>query len=90
MSFIPMTGKVLLRPREDAARTEGGIIIPESARGKKNGFARVVEVGAGVEDIAKGDLVFADIYAGQEIRVEGEDLRIVSQDEVLAIAFGKE
>lgn len=90
MNFVPLAGKVLLKPEEDPLRTKSGLFIPDIARDKKNGFARVVAVGDGVEAVVKGDRILAETYAGREVRVEGQDLLIVDEQEILAVLFGQE
>ncbi len=93
MAVKPLADKILVKRLEAEEVTKGGIVLPDSAKEKpKEG--RIVEVGPGkmMEDgkrsemqVKKGDRVLFTSYAGTEIKVDGEDFLIMSQDDVLAI-----
>jgi len=89
----PLGDKVLLKRLEASDRTAGGIVLPDSAKEKpKRG--RIVSTGEGrlLEDgqrkalqVKKGDEVLFSSYAGTEIKVQGEELLIMEESEILAI-----
>ena len=93
MAVKPLADKILVKRLEAQEVTKGGIVLPDSAKEKpKEG--RVVEVGPGkvLDDgsrgsmqIKKGDRILFTSYAGTEIKVDGEEYLIMSQDDVLAV-----
>ena len=93
MAVKPLGDKILVKRLEAQEVTKGGIVLPDSAKEKpKEG--RVVEVGPGkVTDdgsrsamqIKKGDRILFTSYAGTEIKVDGEEYLIMSEDDVLAV-----
>ncbi|MCC8165627.1 MAG: co-chaperone GroES [Planctomycetes bacterium] len=93
MAVKPLADKILVKRLEAQEVTKGGIVLPDSAKEKpKEG--RVVEVGPGrINDsgersqmqISKGDRILFTSYAGTEIKVDGEEFLIMSEDDVLAI-----
>ncbi|MDR1744791.1 MAG: co-chaperone GroES [Planctomycetota bacterium] len=93
MAVKPLADKILVKRLEAEEVTKGGIVLPDSAKEKpKEG--RVVEVGPGkvMEDgnrstmqIKKGDRILFTSYAGTEIKIDGEEYLIMSEDDVLAI-----
>ena len=93
MKIRPLGDRILVK-REDAAETvSGGIIIPDSAKEKPQ-EGKVVAVGKGrIDDsgkhiameIKKGDRILMGKYAGTEVKVDGAELIIMREDDVLAI-----
>ncbi|MCD8351745.1 MAG: co-chaperone GroES [Planctomycetaceae bacterium] len=93
MAVKPLADKILVKRLEAEEVTKGGIVLPDSAKEKpKEG--RVVEVGPGkvMEDgkrsqmqVKVGDRILFTSYAGTEIKVDGEEFLIMSQDDILAI-----
>ncbi|MCD7895549.1 MAG: co-chaperone GroES [Planctomycetaceae bacterium] len=93
MAVKPLADKILVKRLEAQEVTKGGIVLPDSAKEKpKEG--RVVEVGPGrINDsgersqmqISKGDRILFTSYAGTEIKIDGEEFLIMSEDDVLAI-----
>ncbi len=93
MAITPLYDRVLLK-RVDAAETvRGGIIIPDTAK-EKPMEAEVVAVGEGkfAEDgkripmsVKAGNKVFIGKYSGTEVKLDGVDMVIVREDEILAI-----
>ena len=84
---------LLAKRVEPAEEVRGGIIIPDSAKDKPQ-EAEVIAVGPGKMDdsgnrlpvdVKTGDRVLIGKYAGNEIKVEGEDLVILREDDVLAV-----
>ncbi len=93
MAVKPLADKILVKRLEAQEITKGGIVLPDSAKEKpKEG--RVIEVGPGkvmddgkrsVMQLKKNDHVLFTSYAGTEIKVDGEDYLIMSEDDVLAV-----
>lgn len=93
MNFTPLNDRVLVQRTDSETTSAGGIIIPDSAK-EKPMQARVVAVGAGklLKDgsrrtpaIATGDIVLFGKYAGDEIKLDGEEHLILREDEILAV-----
>ena len=89
----PLSDRVVIKMLESEETTKSGIILSGNAKEKPQ-FAEVIEVGPGKEIegklskmlVKKGDKVVVNKYAGTEIKYEGQDLIIVKQDDILAIA----
>jgi chaperonin GroES len=87
---------VLLKRLDEGEQRIGGIIIPESAKEKPQqatvvavGNGRITEDGTVIPlDVKPGDLVLIGKYAGNEIKLDGEDLVIVREDEILGVLEG--
>jgi chaperonin GroES len=93
MNVRPLNDRVLVKRLEEEAKTAGGIYIPESAKEKPN-RGKVVAVGSGRADddgnrkpldVKKDDEVLFGKYAGTEIKIEGEDLIIMREEDILAV-----
>jgi len=94
--LTPLHDRILIRRVEEAETTRGGIIIPDSAKDKPQ-EGEVVAVGKGkVNDegkvfplaVKEGDRILFGKYAGTEIKIDGEDLVIMREEEVLGILTG--
>ncbi len=89
----PLSDRVVIKMIESEETTKSGIILSGNAQEKPQ-IAEVIEVGPGKEIegklskmlVKKGDRVVVNKYAGTEIKYEGQDLIIVKQDDILAIA----
>jgi len=92
MSLKPLRDRVLLQPLLAEERTKSGIILPDSAKEKPQ-EAKVVAVGPGkivdgqlVEPTVKvGDVVIYSKYAGDEVKIDGEEYTLIEEDKILAI-----
>jgi len=93
MKLRPLNDRVVVRRTEEEQKTAGGIIIPDTAK-EKPIQGEVVAVGNGKVmedgsrrplDVKAGDKVLFGKYAGTEIKVEGEELLIMREDDILAI-----
>ena len=89
----PLEDRILVRPEEGEETTVSGIVIPDTAKEKPQ-EGTVLAVGAGKRsdsgelipvDVKEGDRVIYSKYGGTEIKIEGEDLLILSARDVLAI-----
>ena len=89
----PLGDKIIVKRLEAETKTKSGIVLPDSAKEKpKRG--KIIAVGDGKRldsgerapfSVKKGDEVLFTSYAGTEIKVDGEELLIMSEDDVLAI-----
>ena len=92
MKVKPLLDRVVIKAAEAEETTKSGIVLPGAAQEKPQ-FAIVVEVGPGgmVEgtevtmQVKPGDKVIVSKYAGTEVKLSGEDLTIVRQNDILAI-----
>ncbi len=93
MKVRPLHDRLLVRRIEEKETAKGGIIIPDSAKEKPMqgqvlavGNGRVLEDGTKLAlDVKEGDRVLFGKYSGTEIKIDGEEVLIVREDEVLAI-----
>ncbi len=93
MKLRPLNDRVVVKRTEEEEKTAGGIIIPDTAK-EKPVQGEVVAVGNGKVledgtrrplDVKAGDKVLFGKYAGTDIKVEGEELLIMREDDILAI-----
>ena len=93
MHFRPLHDRVLVRRVEAEEKTAGGIIIPDTAKEKPQ-EGEVVAVGAGARDkdgqlvefgVKAGDRVLFGKWSGSEVRVDGEDLLIMKESDILGV-----
>ena len=93
MAFTPLHDRVLVRRVESDEKTAGGLIIPESAK-EKPAEGQVVSVGAGLRDddgdrialdVTAGDKVLFGKWSGTEITVDGEELLIMKESDIMGI-----
>ena len=96
MSFRPLQDRVLIRRVEQEEKTAGGIIIPDTAK-EKPMEGEVVAVGPGARsedgkvhplDVKAGDRVLFGKWSGTEIKIEGEDLLIMKESDIMGIVEG--
>ncbi len=84
----PLGTRVIVEPLVAEEKTQGGIIIPDSAKEKPQS-GKVVAVGPGSKDepmeVKVGDVVLYGKYSGTEIRYENNDYLIMSQSDILAV-----
>ncbi|MEV4608862.1 co-chaperone GroES [Neorhizobium sp. LMR1-1-1.1] len=93
MSFRPLHDRILVRRVESQDKTKGGIIIPDTAK-EKPSEGEVVAVGPGARneagqiqalDVKAGDRILFGKWSGTEIKINGEDLLIMKESDVLGI-----
>ena len=93
MSFTPLHDRVLVRRLEGDEKTAGGLIIPDSAK-EKPAEGEVISVGSGARDenggrapmdVKAGDKVLFGKWSGTEIKIDGEDLLIMKESDILGI-----
>lgn len=92
-NITPLHDRVIVRRIEEGEQVRGGIIIPDSAKEKPQ-EGEVVAVGLGKYkedgtrqslDVKQGDRVLFGKYSGSEIKLDGEELLIMREDEILGI-----
>ena len=93
MLFTPLHDRVLVRRIEGDEKTAGGLIIPDTAKEKPQ-EGEVVSVGAGAKDeagariamdVKAGDKILFGKWSGTEIKIDGEDLLIMKESDILGI-----
>jgi len=93
MSFRPLHDRVLVRRVEAEEKTAGGIIIPDTAKEKPQ-EGEVVAAGTGVKsddgkitplDVKAGDRILFGKWSGTEVKINGEDLLIMKESDILGI-----
>ena len=93
MAFRPLHDRVLVRRVEAEAKTAGGIIIPDSAQEKPQ-EGEVVSVGTGTRaddgsitalEVKAGDKILFGKWSGTEVKLNGEDLLIMKESDILGI-----
>lgn len=93
MNFKPLHDRVLVRRVESDTRTKGGIIIPDTAKEKPQ-EGEVIAVGAGARDeagklialdVKPGDRVLFGKWSGTEVKIDGEDLLIMKESDILGV-----
>ena len=93
MKFRPLHDRVLVRRVESDTKTAGGIIIPDTAKEKPQ-EGEVIAVGSGVRkedgsvvalDVKAGDKVLFGKWSGTEVKVDGEELLIMKEGDILGV-----
>jgi chaperonin GroES len=93
----PLHDRVIVKREEEERKTPGGIVIPDSA-GEKPSKGRVLAVGNGkiLEDgkvrpldVKVGDKVLFGKYSGTEVKVDGDDVLVMREEDLLAVIDGK-
>ena len=93
MAFRPLGDRVLVKRVEEESKTKGGIIIPDTAKEKPQ-EGEVVSVGPGARDdsgkvnaleLKAGDRILFGKWSGTEVKIDGEDLIIMKESDVLAV-----
>jgi chaperonin GroES len=96
MNFRPLHDRLVVRRLDEGEQRSGGIIIPDTAKEKPQ-RGRVIAAGIGKAndhgkrvplDVKAGDLILFGKYTSQEVKIDGENLLIMREDEVLAVIEG--
>ncbi len=97
MKFRPLHDRVVVRRVESEEKTAGGIIIPDTAKEKPQ-EGQIIAVGPGGRDesgklipldVKVGDRILFGKWSGTEIKIDGEDLLIMKESDVMGIVEGK-
>jgi chaperonin GroES len=93
MKFRPLHDRVVVRRVESEAKTAGGIIIPDTAKEKPQ-EGEIIAVGPGARDesgklvpldVKAGDRILFGKWSGTEVKIDGEDLLIMKESDVMGI-----
>ena len=96
MQFRPLHDRVVVRRIEEDERTPGGIIIPDTAKEKPQ-QGEVIAVGPGARDekgavqpldVKAGDRVLFGRWSGSEVKLDGEELLIMKESDILGVLEG--
>ncbi len=93
MNFRPLHDRVLIKPLDDNEKTAGGIIIPDTAKEKPQ-QGEVLAIGPGARDeqgnivpmdVKVGDTVLFGKWSGNEVTIDGEELSIMKESDIMGI-----
>lgn len=96
MKLRPLQDRILVQRVEEETKTKGGIIIPDTAK-EKPAEGKVVAVGNGklgddgkrvALEVKKGDRILFGKYSGTEVKVEGEELLVMREEDIMAVIEG--
>ena len=97
MNLTPLHDRVIVRPAAPEEKSKGGIIIPDTAK-EKPAQGEVVATGTGTRDengkmiplaVNAGDLVLFSKWSGTEVTINGEELLVVKESDIMGILEGK-
>ena len=93
MKVVPLNDKILVERLEAEEKTTGGILLPDTAKEKPR-QGKVLSLGEGklldngkraAFQVKEGDRVLFSSYAGNEVNIDGEELLVMSEDDILAV-----
>jgi len=93
MAFRPLGDRVLVKRVDEESKTKGGIIIPDTAKEKPQ-EGEVIAVGPGARDedgkrvdldVKTGDRILFGKWSGTEVRIDGQDLLIMKESDILGV-----
>ncbi|MDR3450073.1 MAG: co-chaperone GroES [Alphaproteobacteria bacterium] len=96
MKFRPLHDRVVVRRLEGDTKTAGGIIIPDTAKEKPQ-EGEIIAVGAGARDesgkivpldVKSGDRILFGKWSGTEVKIDGEDLLIMKESDIMGVIEG--
>jgi chaperonin GroES len=93
MKVVPLNDKIVVKRLEAEEKTAGGIVLPDTAKEKPRqgkvlslGEGRLLESGKRAPfQVREGDRVLFSAYAGNEVTIDGEELLIMTEDDILAV-----
>jgi len=97
MKIKPLHDRVLVKRIEEEHKTKGGIIIPDTAKEKPQ-MGEIIAAGGGKKtedgkvipmDVKKGDKVLFSKYSGTEVKIDGEELLIMREEDILGVIQSK-
>lgn len=97
MSIRPLHDRVVVRRAEEERKSAGGIIIPDNAAGEKPDRGEIIAVGNGkitdsgdirALDVKVGNTILFGKYAGTAVKVDGEEVLIMREEDILAVIEG--
>ncbi len=96
MKFRPLHDRVVVKRLEETTKTAGGIIIPDTAKEKPQ-EGEIVAVGPGARDesgkvvpldVKAGDRILFGKWSGTEVKIDGQDLLIMKESDILGVVEG--
>ena len=93
MKFRPLHDRVVVKRVEEDTKTKGGIIIPDTAQ-EKPMQGKIISVGPGARDesgklvpldVKKGDIVLFGKWSGTEVKIDGEELLIMKESDIMGV-----
>ncbi len=96
MKFRPLHDRVVVKRLEEDTKTAGGIIIPDTAKEKPQ-QGKIVAVGPGARDetgkvipldVKAGDTILFGKWSGTEVKIDGDDLLIMKESDILGVLEG--
>ena len=97
MNIRPLHDRVVVRRAEEERKSAGGIIIPDNAAGEKPDRGEIIAVGNGkitdsgdirALDVKVGNTILFGKYAGTAVKVDGEEVLIMREEDILAVIEG--
>ena len=97
MKFRPLHDRVVVKRVDEESKTAGGIIIPDTAQ-EKPMQGKIIAVGPGARDeagkivpleVKAGDLVLFGKWSGTEVKIDGQELLIMKESDILGVLEGK-
>ena len=97
MKFRPLGDRVVVKRDQEDVKTAGGIIIPDTAQEKPQ-EGEVIAVGPGARDedgeriapeVKVGDRILFGKWSGTEVKIDGQDLRIMKESDIMGVLEGK-
>ncbi len=87
MKLQPLADRLVAKNIEAEAKSAGGILLPDSAKEKPQ-MAEVTAVGKDVKEIKAGDKILYTKYGPTEVKVDGQELLLLKEEDVLAVVKG--
>ena len=93
MKLKPLHDRILIKIIEESEKTKGGIIIPDTAK-EKPSEGEIIAVGPGIInkdgkrnplEVKPGDKILFSKYSGDEVKIDGKDLMIIKEEDVIGI-----
>jgi chaperonin GroES len=94
MKIRPLHDRVIVKRKEEERKTASGIVIPDSANTEKPDQGEILAVGAGKKDdngklipldVKVGDTVLFGKYAGQTVKVDGEEVLVMREEDIMGV-----
>ena len=94
MKIRPLHDRVIVKRKEEERKTASGIVIPDSANTEKPDQGEILAVGAGKKDdqgklipldVKLGDTVLFGKYAGQTVKVDGEEVLVMREEDIMGV-----
>ena len=84
MKLKPVNGRVVVKPFEAKEKSTGGIYVPDTAKEKLQEGEVIAAAEDATDEVAVGDRVIYKEFGGKEVKMEGEDYVILTEDDLLA------